>query len=80
MANVNTKAHVLVRDGFCCHYCGGPLYLPQAVKVLDWHVPGLDLWDAHGRKEPLRSGWATVDHVVPEANKADVSDDHPDAY
>jgi len=66
MANVNTRARVLVRDGFCCHYCGRRLLLPQAIKVLDWHVPGLNLWDPHGKLEPLRSRWATVDHLIPE--------------
>jgi hypothetical protein len=29
-------------------------------------VDGLGLYDAHGKKEPLRSFWATVDHVMPE--------------
>ena len=66
MANVNTKAHVLVRDRFVCQFCGGIVFVAQAIRVLDWHVPGLELWDAHGRKEPLRSRWATVDHLVPE--------------
>lgn len=40
MPNVNTKAHVLVRDGLVCRYCGSRLYLPQAIKVLDLHNPG----------------------------------------
>jgi len=31
------------------------------------HVPNLELWDLHGRKEPLRTRWATVDHLVAEA-------------
>ncbi|NUP89712.1 MAG: HNH endonuclease [Candidatus Sumerlaeia bacterium] len=66
MANVNTKAHVLVRDGFACRLCGALLLLPQAIKLLDRQVPGLDLYDAHGKTEPLRSRWATVDHVIPE--------------
>lgn len=66
MANVNTKAHVLVRDGFACQLCGALLLLPQAIKLLDRQVPGLDLYDAHGKTEPLRSRWATVDHVIPE--------------
>ena len=66
MANVNTRARVLVRDGFCCHYCGRRLLLAQAIKVLDWYVPALDLWDPHGKLEPLRSRWATVDHLIPE--------------
>lgn len=66
MPNINTKAHVLVRDHFRCRYCGAKLFLPQAVKVLDWHVPGLNLWDRHGRREPLRTCWATVDHIIPE--------------
>lgn len=34
--------------------------------MLDLHIPGLDCWDRHGRTEPLRSRWATVDHVIPE--------------
>ena len=34
--------------------------------MLDWEKPGLDLWDRHGRKEPLRTRWATVDHLKPE--------------
>lgn len=67
MANVNTKAHVLVRDRFQCRYCGQRLYLSQGVKILDWHIPGLELWDRHGKSEPLRTCWATVDHIVPEA-------------
>ncbi len=66
MANVNTRAHVLVRDGFRCRWCRCAIILSPAVKVLDWHVPGLDLYDAHGRREPLRSRWATVDHVIPQ--------------
>jgi hypothetical protein len=37
MANVNTKAHVLVRDVFQCRYCAKHLYLSQAVKILDQH-------------------------------------------
>ena len=69
MANVNTRAHVLVRDGFVCQFCGRIVFLAQAIHVLDSHVPGLDLWDAHGRKEPLRSRWATVDHLVPENDR-----------
>lgn len=66
MANINTKAHVLVRDRFRCYYCGGSLFLSQGIKILDWMVDGLGLYDAHGKKEPLRSFWATVDHVMPE--------------
>ena len=66
MANVNTKAHVLVRDGFACQFCGQLVFLSQGVKVLDMHVPGLELWDLHGKIEPLRTRWATVDHLVPE--------------
>ncbi len=66
MANVNTKAHVLVRDGFVCQICGRLLLLPQAIKVLDLHAGDLDLYDAHGKREPLRTRWATVDHIVPE--------------
>ena len=66
MANVNTRAHALARDGFVCQFYGKIVFLAQAIRVLDWHVPDLDLWDAHGRREPLRSRWATVDHLVPE--------------
>lgn len=66
MANVNTKAHVFVRDGFVCQLCGRLLLLPQAIKLLDWHAGDLDLYDAHGKREPLRTRWATVDHVIPE--------------
>ena len=67
IANVNTKAHVLVWEGFTCQSCGVPLFLAQAIKVLDWHAPDLELWDLHGKKEPLRSRWATVDHALSEA-------------
>jgi len=66
IANVNTKAHVLVRDGFTCQSCGVPLFLGQAIKLLDWYASDLELWDPHGKKEPLRSRWATVDHAVSE--------------
>jgi|GEM_PF-1166840 hypothetical protein len=67
MINVNTKAHILVRDRFTCQFCGTRLFLPQPIKVLDMHVPGLELWDLHGKKEPLRTRWATVDHIKAEA-------------
>jgi len=66
MPNVNTKAHVLVRDGFTCQYCGTRLYLAQAIKVLDFHKPERKHWDAHWDSEPLKSQGATVDHIVPE--------------
>jgi len=66
MPNVNTKAHILVRDGFTCRYCGTNLYLAQAVKVLDIYKPGRKHWDAHWESEPLKSNGATVDHIVPE--------------
>lgn len=68
MANVNTKALVLVRDGFICRYCGARLLLPQAVKVLDIHDP-LKGWHWHPntKLEPLRSKGATVDHIIPES-------------
>jgi hypothetical protein len=66
MPNVNTKAHVLVRDGFTCRYCGNRLYLAQAIKVLDMHKPGRKHWDAHWETEPLKSNGATVDHIVSE--------------
>ena len=66
MPNVNTKAHVLIRDGFTCRYCGTQLYLAQAVKVLDIHNPGRKHWDAHWESEPLKSHGATVDHIIPE--------------
>ncbi|VVB63376.1 HNH endonuclease [uncultured archaeon] len=66
MPNVNTKAHVLVRDGFTCRYCGARLYLAQAIKILDMHKPGRKYWDAHWETEPLKSNGATVDHIMPE--------------
>jgi hypothetical protein len=66
MPNVNTKAHVLVRDGFTCRYCGAQLYLAQAIKVLGIWRPEQNLWDAHWAKEPLKSAGATVDHIEPE--------------
>lgn len=66
MPNVNTKAHVLIRDGFTCRYCGVRLYLAQAIKVLDQHIPGRKHWDAHWESEPLKSHGATVDHIIPE--------------
>jgi 5-methylcytosine-specific restriction endonuclease McrA len=65
MPNVNTKANVLVRDGFTCRYCGARLYLAQAIKVLYLHE-GQNRWDAHWNKEPLRSHGATVDHIKSE--------------
>ncbi len=43
MPNINTKAHVLVRDKFICRYCGAQLYLAQAIKVLDMHKPAKDI-------------------------------------
>jgi len=66
MPNINTKAHVLVRDGFTCRYCNARLYLAQAVKVLAVHRPGSIDWDPHWRSEPLKSSGATVDHIIPE--------------
>ena len=66
MPNVNTKAHVLVRDGFVCRYCGTRLYLPQAIKVLDMHNPGEKHWHPNAKLGPLRSHGATVDHIIPE--------------
>ena len=66
MPNVNTKAHVLVRDSFTCRYCGARLYLAQAVKVLEMHKPGRIYWDVHWATEPLKSHGATVDHIIPE--------------
>ena len=59
MPNINTKAHVLVRDKFICRYCGAQLYLAQAIKVLDMHKPGKRHWDAHWEIEPLKSNGAT---------------------
>lgn len=64
--NVNTKAHVLVRDGFTCRYCGSRLYLAQAIKVIDMHKPERKYWGPHWETEPLRSKGATVDHIKPE--------------
>jgi len=64
--NVNTKAHVLVRDGFTCRYCGARLYLAQAIKVLDIRKPGQNHWDAHWQTEPLKSNGATFDHIIAE--------------
>ena len=67
MPNVNTKAHVLVRDGFICRYCSTRLYLAQAIKVIDMYDPSKGKhWDTNGKFEPLRSNWATVDHIIPE--------------
>jgi len=42
------------------------LYLAQAIKVLDLHIPGRKHWDAHWESEPLKSHGATVDHIIPE--------------
>lgn len=53
--------------GFSPVFCATRLFLAQTTKVLDMHVPDLELWDLHGRKEPLRTRWATVDHLVAEA-------------
>jgi hypothetical protein len=66
MPNINTKANVLVRDGFKCRYCGAQLFLAQAIKVLDMLKPGRIYWDAHWKKEPLKSSGATVDHIKSE--------------
>lgn len=66
MPNINTKAHVLVRDGFTCRYCNARLYLAQAVKVLAVHRPGSIDWDPNWLSEPLKSSGATVDHIIPE--------------
>jgi hypothetical protein len=67
MANINTKAHVLVRDCFTCRYCGARLYLAQAIKVIDMYDPSKGKhWNSNGKFEPLRSSWATVDHIIPE--------------
>ena len=38
------------------------LFLAQAIKVLDMHEPWNNQWDAHWKKEPLKSSGATVDH------------------
>ncbi len=65
MPHENTCAQVLVRDGFLCRYCGARLYLGPAVKLLDLCAPDLELYDRHGKAEPLRHLWATVDHVKP---------------
>ncbi len=65
MPHVNSVAKVLVRDGFMCRYCGHRLYLSQAIKLFDVVVPDLELYDNNGKKEPLRSWWATVDHIKP---------------
>lgn len=66
MPNINTKAHVLVRDNFTCRYCGARLYLAQAVKVLGMHKLDQNRWDAHWGIEPLKSNGATIDHIIPE--------------
>jgi len=66
MPNVNTKAYVLVCDGFACRYCGTRLYLAQAIKILDMHKPERKYWDAHWETEPLKNNGATVDHIIPE--------------
>ena len=66
MPDINTNAHVLVRDGFTCRYCNARLYLAQAVKVLAIHRPGSIYWDPHWRSEPLKSSGATIDHIIPE--------------
>ena len=66
MPNINTKANVLVRDGFICRYCGARLFLAQAIKVLDMYEPGNNQWDAHWKEEPLKSSGATVDHIKSE--------------
>ena len=66
MPNINTKAHVLVRDNFTCRYCSARLYLAQAVKILAMHKPERIYWDVHWRTEPLKSYGATVDHIIPE--------------
>jgi hypothetical protein len=66
MPNINTKAHVLIRDGFACRYCGARLYLAQAFKVLDMHGSRQKHWDAHWGMEPLKRSGSTVDHIIPE--------------
>lgn len=66
MPNINTKAHVLVRDFFAFRYCGSRLYLAQVIKILDMYNPERKQWDAHWKAEPLRSNGATVDHIIPE--------------
>lgn len=66
MPKVNTKAHVLVRNGFACRYFGTRLCLAQAIKVQDLHKPGRKYWDVHWESEPLKSHGATLDHIIPE--------------
>lgn len=65
MPHVNSCARVLVADGFVCQYCYRHVYLGPAIKLLDFEAGDLELWDQHGRKEPLRHLWATVDHLLP---------------
>lgn len=62
MPHENSCARVFVSDGFACRHCGRRVYLGPAIKLLDAESPGLELWDQHGSKEPLRQLWATVDH------------------
>ena len=65
MPHENSTARILVRDGYICSYCGHRLYSAQAIKCFDMLDPGLNYYDKHGRREPLRRWWATVDHVIP---------------
>lgn len=65
MPHPNTCARVFVSDGFVCQYCHRLVYLGAAIKLLDCEGVDLELWDAHGKKEPLRQSWATVDHLLP---------------
>jgi len=36
MADINTKAHVFVRDRFICHCCGSRIDHSYGVKLLQW--------------------------------------------
>lgn len=64
MPHPNACARVFVRDGFLCRYCHERVYVGPIVKLLCAEAPDLQLYDQHGQREPLRSRWATVDHVV----------------
>ncbi len=64
MPHPNSIARVLAEHRFTCQYCPRRLYLPQAIKMLDSLDASLDLYDNHGRKDPLRTCWATVDHIL----------------
>jgi hypothetical protein len=66
-----TKAAVLVRDGFRCRYCGLPVVDPLIRKIAHRLYPDAvpwnwrDIWKQHAAFQCL---WLQYDHVVPHSH------------